>query len=78
METYGQMHAQLWKALQKYHLILDKFEELKTQLHTDFQFLKEATSKNIDNLQQALNLQQSYSTALCGHLNLLYSKTGKD
>ena len=63
--------------LQKYQLILDKFKELKNQLYTDFQYLKEAKSKNIDNLQQALNLQQSYSTALCGHLNLLYSKLAK-
>ena len=67
----------MWKTLQKYQLILDKFEELRNQLYTDFQYLKEATSKNIDNLQQALNLQQSYSAALCGHLNLLYSKLAK-
>ena len=58
-------------------MILDKIEELKNQLHTDFQYLKEATSKNIDNLQQALNLQPSYSAALCGHLNLFYSKLAK-
>ena len=65
------------EALQKHHQIPDKFKELKTQLNTDFQFLKEVTSKNFDNLQQTLNLQQSYSAALYGHLNLLYSKLAK-
>ena len=46
-------------------------------MHTDFAYLKEDTSKNIENLQQALNLQQTYSSALCGHVNLIYSKLAK-
>ena len=28
-------------------------------------------------MQQALNLQQTYSSALCGHINLIYSKLAK-
>ena len=31
----------------------------------------------MENLQQALNLQQTYSSALCGHMNLIYSKLAK-
>ena len=47
------------------------------QLSADFKFLKEATPRNFENLQQALNLQQSYTADLCGHINLIYSKLVK-
>ena len=30
--------------------------------------------KIIDNLQEATNLQQTYTTALCGHVNSIYAK----
>ena len=55
----------------------DTFHELKSQLKTDFHFLKEATSKNIDHFQQALNLQQSYLAALRRDTNLIYSKLAR-
>ena len=42
-----------------------------------FHFLKEATSRNIKNLQQVLNLQQTYTTALCGHVNVIFSRITK-
>ena len=35
--------------------------------------MKEATLKNIENLQQVINLQQTYSAALCGHVNVIFS-----
>ena len=31
------------------------------------------TSKNVENLQQVINLQQTYSTALCDHVNIIFS-----
>ena len=71
LETYGQRQSKLWKILQKYDQLPDNFEALKMQLSTDFKFLKEATSKNFE------NLQQSYTTTLCGNVNLLYSKLAK-
>ena len=37
-------------------------------------FLKEATHKNVENFQSSLNLQQTYSTALCSHVNNIYNK----
>ena len=40
----------------------------------EFSLLKKATSKNIENLQEAINLQQTYTTALCDHINSIYTK----
>ena len=36
--------------------------------------MKEATSRNIENFQTSLNLQQTYSSSLCSHVNNIYSK----
>ena len=30
--------------------------------------------KNIENLQEAINLQQTFTTSLCGHINSIYAK----
>ena len=46
----------------------------KTSLETDFNHLKESTSRNIQNIQTLLNLQQTYSSSLCLHINNIYSK----
>ena len=64
---------QLFEELEKYHHVPDSLEDLKSHFH----FLKEATSRNIENLQQAINLQQTYSTALCGHVNVIFSRLTK-
>ena len=45
-----------------------------TSLETDFNHLKEATSRNIQNIQTSLNLHQMYSSSLCSHINNIYSK----
>ena len=52
LEAYRQRQSQLFTVLEKYHQVPDSIEDLKSQFH----FLKEATSRNVDNLQQALNL----------------------
>ena len=36
--------------------------------------MKEATSRNIENFQTFLNLQQTYSSSLCSHVNNIYYK----
>ena len=36
--------------------------------------LKKATSKNVQNIQEAVQTQQTYMTALSGHINTLYTK----
>ena len=61
LEVYGQRQSQLFTRLEKYHQVPDGLEDLKSQ----FQFLKEATSRNIENLQQVLNVQQTNMLQLC-------------
>ena len=46
-EDFGQRHSQLFKVLEKYHLLPNNFKNLQSQ----FGFLKQATSKNIEHLQ---------------------------
>ena len=64
----------LWKVLSKYHSLPDHFHDLKTTLQAEFDLLKKATSKNLQNIQEAVQSQQAYTTALCGHINSLYTK----
>ena len=66
--------TKLWKVLSKYDRLLVHFHDLQTTLQTEFSLLKKATSKNIENLQEAINLQQTYTTSLCGHVNSIYTK----
>ena len=51
--------------LEKYHLLPDNLENLQSQ----FGFLKQATSKNVKHLQQAINVQQTYTANLCTYIN---------
>ena len=60
--------------LSKYDCLPDHFNDLKTTLQTEFSLLKKATSKNIENIQETVQSQQPYTTALCGHINSLYTK----
>ena len=50
------------------------FDDFKTSLEKNFKYLKEATSRNIQNIQTSLNLQKTYSSSLCLHVNNIYSK----
>ena len=36
--------------------------------------MKEATSRNVENFQTSLKLQQTYSASLCSHVNNIYNK----
>ena len=60
LEAYGQRQSQLFTVLEKYHQVSVSLEDLKSQ----FRFLKEATSRNVENLQQALSLQQTYTHSI--------------
>ena len=50
------------------------FNDFKNGIEKEFAFLKEATWKNVENFQSSLNLQQTYSTSLCSHVNNIYNK----
>ena len=73
LESNGQRQSQLFTVLEKYHQVPDGLEDLKSQ----FSFLKEATSRNIENLQQAITVQQTFTTSLCGHVNIILSRLTK-
>ena len=81
LEEYADRQAQIWKIFQKHQMILEDiqdlclhFDDFKTGIEKEFTFLKEATSKNVGNFQSSLNLQQTYSTSLCSHVNNIYNK----
>ena len=52
LESYASQQTKLWKVLSKYHNLSDHFHDLKTTLQTEFELLKTATSKNIQNIQE--------------------------
>ena len=49
-------------------------DDFKSNIEKEFSLLKEATHKNVENFQSSLNLQQTYSAALCSHVNNIYNK----
>ena len=78
---YSDRQAQIWKIFHKHHNIPDDIEDLhlnfdsfKTSLETKFKHLKEATSRNVQNIQTSLSVQQTYSSTLCSHVNNIYSR----
>ena len=65
LEDFRQRQSQLFKALEKYHLLPDNLKILQSQ----FGFLKQATSKNIEHLQQPINVQQMCTATICIYIN---------
>ena len=81
LEEYTDRQALIWQIFRKHKNIPDDIHDLhlhiddfKTNIKKEFNFLKEATRKNIKNFQTSLNLQQTYSAALCSHVNNIYHK----
>ena len=72
-EDFRQRQSQLFTVLEKYHLVPDSLENLKSQFH----FLKEATSRNVENLQQTTTVQQMYTTSLCSYINKLLTRIAR-
>ena len=57
----------------KYHLVPDSLENLKSQFH----FLKEAISRNVEHLLQAITIQQTYTANLCTYINNILPRVTK-
>ena len=81
LEEYADRQALIWQIFRKHKNIPDDIYDLhlhiddfKTNIEKEFNFLKEATCKNVENFQTLLNLQQTYSAALCSHVNNIYHK----
>ena len=73
LEDFGQRQLQLFTVLEKYHLVPDSLENLQSQ----FNFLKEVTSRNVQNLQQAITVQQTYTANLCTFINNILPRITK-
>ena len=74
LESYTSRQTKLWKVLSKYHNLPDHFHDLKTTLQTEFDLLKTATSKNVQNLQETVEAQQTYITVLLDHIVAIHTK----
>ena len=81
LEEYADRQALIWKIFSKHENILDDISNLhlhiddfKINIQKEFNFLKEATCKNVENFQTSINLQQTYSVALGSHINNIYHK----
>ena len=81
LEEYANRQALIWKIFSKHQNIPDEISDLhlhiddfKGNIQKDFNFLKEATRKNIKNFQASLSSQQTYLVALGSHINNIYHK----
>ena len=81
LEDYMDQQALIWQIFQRHETIPDDIQDFhlhidnfKNNIEKEFAFLKEATRKNVENLESSLNLQQTYSAALCSHVNNIYNK----
>ena len=74
LESYTSRQTKLWKVLSKYNNLPDHFHDLKSALQTEFDLLKTATSKNVQNLQETVQAQQAYTTVLSGHIAAIHTK----
>ena len=81
LEEYTDRQVLIWQIFRKHQNIPDDISDLhlhiddfKVNIQKQFNFLKEATRKNVKNFQTSLNLQQTYSAALGSHTNNIYHK----
>ena len=81
LEEYTDRQVLIWKIFQKHKNIPDNIQDLhfhidhfKTNIEKEFSLLRESTHKNVENFQSSLNTQQTYSMALCSHVNNIYNK----
>ena len=81
LEEYVDQQVLIWDIFKRHQTIPNDIQDLrfhiddfKTNIEKEFSLLKEATRKNVENFQSSLNLQQTYSTALCSHVNNIYNK----
>ena len=65
LEDFGEQQSQLFTVLEKYHLLPNNLKNLQSQ----FGFLKKATSKNTEHLQQAISAQQNCTATICTYIN---------
>ena len=74
LEEYADRQALIWQIFRKHQNIPDDISDLhlhiddfKVKIQKEFNFLKEATCKNVENFQTSLKLQQTYSATWLTH-----------
>ena len=84
LEEYADRQDLIWKIFSKHQNIPDEISNLhlhiddfKGNIQKEFNFLTEATHKNIKNFQASFSSQQTYSVALGSHINNIYHKISK-
>ena len=84
LEEYADRQALIWKIFSKHENIPDDISDLhlhidnfKINIQKEFNFLKEATHKNVENFQTSINLQQTYLVALGSHIQISTTKFPK-
>ena len=84
LEEYADRQVLIWQIFSKHQKIQDDISDLhlhiddfKVNIQKEFNFLKEATRKNVENFQTSLNLQQTYSAALGSHITTYTTKFHK-
>ena len=67
MARHNHSYLRYWKNIifSRTYLLPDNLENLQSQ----FGFLKQATSKNVEHLQQAINVQQACTATFCTYIN---------
>ena len=81
LKEYTDRQVLIWQIFRKHQNIPDDIsdfhphiDDFKVNIQKEFNFLKEATHKNVKNFQTSLNLEQNYSAALGSHINNIYHK----
>ena len=81
LKNYADQQVLIWDIFKRHQTIPDDIQDLhlhidefKNNIEKEFAFLKEATHKNVENFQTSLNLQHTYSAALCSHINNINNK----
>ena len=81
LEKYADRQVLIWQIFREHENIPDDISDLhlhidnfKANTQKEFNFLKQATHKKVENFQTSLNLQQTYLAVLCSHINNIYHK----
>ena len=77
LEEYLDRQAQIWKIstnITIFQMIYRIYIFILTISKPALKHLKKATLRNIQNIQTSFNLQRTYSSSLCLHVNNIYSK----
>ena len=74
LEQYSQRQSKLWKILSKCEDLLDHFHDLKQSITQEFNYLKKATSLNVQDLNKHITAQETFNSTLSSHINIIHTR----